>query len=712
MSVTEAMFDLSLRVRAEPLRASSLVNKNTMSRQSQRGEDRVPAAVKKPPRPARRKKIPVDEYANLSEEERSVAKLIKEYVPDCGKNAKWGDVVSKEVLYVTALESLRGLFEKQHDPAAVRAYVCEKEGMMIRMRNPGSWYLMLRPGTKVPQTNGRDFNRYLCCRESMVVLGIMVLRSGPGLVFEELPCIMLLSSSGCVFIYDWETDGLMPAVPDIARLADQGLCRCESAYRLVGLRRITEHPKDVVQDLLDADGSGGRAIARVAAGHAGRDVLLETPRQKTQCLKLAGTPTELRNVSPFALMTDVEMANLRRYLYKTMCCPWYALGNVGRYNSRGTFESGLLIIVDAFGALYAMKLDTCRVMRVADHLNMFFAIGLGKIVDMVRFDRNDRGQMRLEPRVMCPHGDVRRSRATNAKDRAVTQKDLRAHLDWMLQLPMMKNCVDRRWENIVDTVSAIYLECQLEQVIVPGVAEIEDNLLGGDDLWMEEDIEMTRGKNFRCPLAPMRVRDAGDSGVSGHESVISPRIVVPFPRERGVGEDATPTVVGAYLCPEEDDLGICDKRMVHLISTSASCSDDDEDVEDRSSNRVVIHGPEDRASFDDSDLCCGPGHIKLHKRQSDAVGTQTDDAVPGGYGRQKSGLFQRHFFEELSDDDDDFVDSVYLELEDEEWEKYTFVEQNVLTRRATTTLVISAMNQKRKVPYIPREFCYDLFDDL
>ncbi|AFK84000.1 B154 [miniopterid betaherpesvirus 1] len=425
--------------------------------------------------------------------------------------------VSDKVSFLVALESFRGLFVRQHDESAIVKYVLQMEDTLIRMRNPANWYLRYKTISKIPALWGRDFNQYMCCKNDMVTLGTMMFER-ESMRFQELKCILLMSSVGQLYLYEWESDGLSMVAQDLCELAERGLCRCESVYRFPGAPQITTDPKDIVDAFVAANQSSGRDVSMIAAKHAGRHVFLKTPGRDIECVQLSGNNVQLRRVCPYSDMTNLQFLQFKSYVQDTLCCPWHPLGNVGDHRD-GIFQARSLLLTDTFGVVYAMPLLTCRVIRLADDMRMLFRIGLAKSIDIIRFDRNERGQMRLENDVTCPHWNRYPLRSLIENGRPPSADDLTNRLECIFYQTLHDM---RPTPKMLDPIPAEDLQCGLKQVMTLGDVTVESLAsFFKNGPWSEEDMKLVYGKNFRCPLRrdePQNPPD-GDSTAQGRGAV-------------------------------------------------------------------------------------------------------------------------------------------------------------------------------------------------
>lgn len=408
-------------------------------------------------------------------------------------------VASKQEMFQACFRNLKEFFLRQNDLPALEQQVRRDEGDMIRLRNPHTWYLVVRSAEKIPPVRCRDFSRYLCCESRLVTLGVLAVRKAAGLL-EEMPCAMLLSERSNVYVYDWLTDGMFLVAEGLRTLADRGLLDLEAVYRHAATPLATKEPSYLVAPMLSlCDDVGG--LMEFARRMNGDDVWLRTPGRLSYSLKLLGSVENLRKLSPYAFMTEEQLQGYLEYVTVTIRCPWHVLGAVGLYTARGVFVTNNLVLSDVFGRIYATNGTDGEIYRAADNIKMFFKIGLRKR-DNKRFDRNYRGQERLEQKTICSHG------------RWDDDRDLQYMIERGLRLTpssmegaykhTLRHALDPHsgvhWE-CLDEISEEDLLCQRKQRIAKQHGSLEAPARIMDGLWIEKDVDDPRAKTFRCPTA-------------------------------------------------------------------------------------------------------------------------------------------------------------------------------------------------------------------
>ncbi|AAK57029.1 T5 [Tupaiid betaherpesvirus 1] len=415
------------------------------------------------------------------------------------------------------LENLQGLYLCHGSAELLRAYVTANDGLLLRLRNPATWYLMVTPSGAVFETRERqDFSRYLCCGqpEPLEMVGVLVIRLGE-ITYEMSTCAVYLGGYGRVYVYDWDTDGLFHVASSLRHLAGRGLRDCEPVYRHPLTPYLTTQPAELVRALLEAAASGPGAVAAVAAHYWGRNLVLRTPDREPSPLLLHGSARALSGAFPFVTMTAEAYRGFARYVSERLACPWYVLGAVGSYSSDGLFTARVVVILDVAGAVYGVRAaDPRGLCRLADDLPMFFKIGLLKEAEVNRYDRNGRGEGRLEKVPRCFHGGEARRRALQERGRRLNQQDLRSALDWFR--------VDADWcgrgcgcgddgggggWSGTSPPPSIVLEDERAAATgrlaaVPPRQAVIRSTLGTRHWWRDPDRHLPWGPrfNFRCPL--------------------------------------------------------------------------------------------------------------------------------------------------------------------------------------------------------------------
>nr|AAC27791.1 unknown [macacine betaherpesvirus 3] len=341
----------------------------------------------------------------------------------------------RNLVFQRCLTMLQGVYLRQYDQPCLREYIKKNSGTIIPLRNPCSWFLVLRSGIDIPQVETRSFDEYLCCKEKLEALGILgvQLRDGSDRKkIQETTCVVLLGSYGFVYVYDWDSDGLFQIGTSLKELAHHGLLTCESVYRHPQTPFSTTEPRFQVEKLLCLDPTDARGLAKTAEEFHGVNVVVKTPgRSEADPLLLLGTVEKLRQMYPFAKMRADNFSNLIKYINQRMCCRWYVLGVTGRYANFGILLTCGIILLDECGVCYVLRIDESDVFRLADNIQMLFRCGFLKLRGITRFDRGLRGEARLESECYCYHGARKQDLSWCSMVNTVTAEQLCGAYDWL-----------------------------------------------------------------------------------------------------------------------------------------------------------------------------------------------------------------------------------------------------------------------------------------
>lgn len=409
--------------------------------------------------------------------------------------------VDQETLFRLALEGMRELFLAQNDMTRLSREVARLEDTLIRLRNPATWYLRVRRGEHVPQTRDRDFSAYVCCDSRMCVLGTLLAPRCDDGTLEPVPAALLLSSRGRVFVYDWDTDGMLLVAPSLSKFADRGLLLCETVYRHPSTERCTHEPADLISVL--ASCSDGAGLAAVCTTHRYREIVLKTPGRDTSLLRLLGSTDALMKHIPYCLLDQDGIDHFRKFISLTIRCPWYLVGATGRFHERDGFVPDTLILTDMFGVIYGIEHHGRHVYRLADDINMFLRAGTLKRY-MSRFDRNYASEGRLEPLPSCHHphwgyGDG--LDFLKARGHQIERRDMEAALRWALCRGIYTTPAFG-WENM-DQIPLTELWHGMQQVIPPEDSPVKNQDRVTPGPWERRTVDDPDARLFRhVPIQP------------------------------------------------------------------------------------------------------------------------------------------------------------------------------------------------------------------
>ncbi|AFR56482.1 tegument protein US24 [Human betaherpesvirus 5] len=322
-------------------------------------------------------------------------------------------------LYRQVLRDFKELFFCL-EPMEITRYVHRNEGRCLSLGPPKGWHVMLRTEDGIITAAKQAASKLICCREPLTPLGYaVILLPEPrrdhhdGMV--ATPYVVFMGRFSRVYAYDTREKYMVLVSHNLDELARYGVSRSEIAYRDVihtTLRRMTvpvprRYPKGArtmhVLFLNDTTPEGSYATAERILGC---DVKLHTPGYGTVIMRLMKTVQQLHRIWPFCALTEVESRRWWWAVRANLATPWYVLGVTGRPRPGRSFVAEVLVLLDWFGAVYAIQMDDPNhyVRRVANTITEFFRMGLLKMVFRHRrFERERQRQTRMEHRHLCPH---------------------------------------------------------------------------------------------------------------------------------------------------------------------------------------------------------------------------------------------------------------------------------------------------------------------
>lgn len=363
-------------------------------------------------------------------------------------------------LYLRVLTDFRALFEAQADPLAKCEAVRRHSGRMWTLGLPGSWFVALGARRELWDEAGERAARLICCGELLVPLGFCVVRRDRGAPDRETQLLVLSGRYTRLYVYDVQDDVLFLVAQNLEELARHGVSRQEFAYR-VSFCTIPAETGDA------DDGSAERRVCRgvrrsppPCRSRPGRETLivfrdptfgsrmivgvtreivpgyveLRTPGYGCSALRLVRWVTELRPMWPFAAMDDGGFARCWSAVTEKLCCRWYLLGALGYRTRGGLFHVDHVVVVDQFGAVYALLVYTCRgiVRRVADDLGSFFRVGmLKRVFECRRYECERQRLSRLETKASCPHEADRTLARVELRMGPIAEDVRRQHYAWL-----------------------------------------------------------------------------------------------------------------------------------------------------------------------------------------------------------------------------------------------------------------------------------------
>ncbi|AEV80992.1 tegument protein US22 [Saimiriine betaherpesvirus 4] len=416
----------------------------------------------------------------------------------------FGVAYTRRSVFQQMMLMLHGLFIRMHDHSALRDYVQKNQGVAICLRNPGTWFLVLRDSSDIAPVRGRRLDReYLCCDENLMTVGVLAVRASGGedKILSETTCVMLLGATGAVYVYDWKVDALFQVAQNLEDLAENGLMWCDSVYKHPSTPYSTVEPRYHVDRLLSADCRDVKALAEIALDLKGLNLVITTPGENTrEPLLLLGDVNQLRKSKPFVAMSDEAFEEMCRRITCRLCCQWHVLGVTGYYMKVGTFATMAVVILDRFGAVYALKSEDGDLHRLADDIQMFFRIGYLKLKGSYRFDRGCRGEALLETKPHCSHW-CSRDAMPAYKQYPITQEEMESCFDWLTRPTLMRE--ELQFDDVLGRTDMVptgtLMENQNWTFPVGSIQTLPEN---EDGAWQEDDIITTAFDGKRCFRAP------------------------------------------------------------------------------------------------------------------------------------------------------------------------------------------------------------------
>ncbi|AAM00803.1 tegument protein US24 [Panine betaherpesvirus 2] len=322
-------------------------------------------------------------------------------------------------LYRQVLRDFKDLFMCL-DPLEITRFVQRNEGRCLCLGPPKGWHVTLRLEDEIIVSAKKAASKLVCCGEPLTPLGYAVIllpdprRDRDDSVIST-PYVVFQGRYSRIYAYDTRDQYLVLVAHNLDELARYGVSRSEIAYRDVvhtALRRRQpplprRYPRGArtmhILFLNDTTPEGSYATAERILNC---DVKLHTPGYGTVIMRLMKTVQQLQCVWPFCALNDAECRRWWWGIRANLCTPWYLLGVTGRPRPGRAFVAEVLVLLDWFGAVYAIQMDDPNhyVRRVANSVTEFFRMGLLKMVFRHRrFERERQRQTRMEHRHLCPH---------------------------------------------------------------------------------------------------------------------------------------------------------------------------------------------------------------------------------------------------------------------------------------------------------------------
>lgn len=239
----------------------------------------------------------------------------------------------------------------------------------------------------------------MCCGEKMIPFGRLYSEE-----LDKTRFVMMIGLSGGFYCYDVYEDAVFQLGDSLSSFAADGLRRLDPIYTL-----NTVPPVILIDGVISslAEAENVAAFTAIVAENQGLVYQISDT--------IGGIDTQMMlyrgnygTVTSCSLGTAVNMVSIMCSVVRRMSCRFDIIAVVGYKAGAAVFRPRVIILMDAFGAVYSY--DNClnRLCRLADSFKMFLRIGTRKSLLNFRHDRALRGVGRLEKIPYCTHiGNVR-----------------------------------------------------------------------------------------------------------------------------------------------------------------------------------------------------------------------------------------------------------------------------------------------------------------
>ncbi|AEV80703.1 tegument protein US24 [Cercopithecine betaherpesvirus 5] len=353
--------------------------------------------------------------------------------------------------YKQVLTDFRDLFLFTQT-SQIEQYVHHYQGRRLCLGPPQGWYVQLQRDQQLLQAQ-QAARKLICCNEPLCVLGyaiVMIPEPHRDHNHDHLRTdyVIFLGRFCRIYAFEPRENYMVIVAHGLEDLAKYGVMRSEFIYRDAihnqlrrmspSLMRFGPRPPRTMH-ILFLNETTPDSFYVTADRIMEHDVKLYTPGYGAVILRLMKTVTELRAVWPFSSLTENEAKRWWWGIRANLATPWYLLGATGRPRPGRTFVAEVVIVLDWFGAVYAIQLDepSHHIRRVANSITEFFRMGLLKLVfGYRRFEPERQKKIRMEHQCICPHADDRdmdrRHELLAPYDREERRQHfLKKHYDWL-----------------------------------------------------------------------------------------------------------------------------------------------------------------------------------------------------------------------------------------------------------------------------------------
>ncbi len=324
--------------------------------------------------------------------------------------------------YRQVLTDFRDLFFCM-ETSQIEQYVRHNHGRRLCLGPPEGWYVQLQRDQQLLQAQ-QAARKLICCDEPLCALGYAIkLLPEPHRDQDHdhlrTDYVILLGRFCRLYAFEPRENYMVIVAHRLEDLAKYGLVRSEFIYRDTIHNQLRRMSPSLIRSgprpsrtmhILFLNETTPDSFYVTAERIVEHDVKLYTPGYGAVILRLMKTVAELRAVWPFSSLTETEAKRWWWGIRANLATPWYLLGATGRPRQGRTFVAEVLVMLDWFGAVYAIQLDepNHHIRRVANTITEFFRMGLLKLVfGYRRFEPERQKKIRMEHQCICPHADER-----------------------------------------------------------------------------------------------------------------------------------------------------------------------------------------------------------------------------------------------------------------------------------------------------------------
>ncbi|AGE11595.1 gp141 [Caviid betaherpesvirus 2] len=308
--------------------------------------------------------------------------------------------------FLRVMTDFKELFVAQDDPEKILEIARRRAGEKLSLGIPHDWFLELTAAEDIPQVDvyAHECSRMLCCVENLSPLGHVVVREtleGHG-CYRRTKFVAFMGAENRLYFYHVMRRRLLLIALHIDHLARYGLIPSGCFVLDDGTAPVITHYSAEVYGILERTFRTPELV-KFLSTISGVDVELHTPGVCTQPLKLLSHFDDLRRTWPFCAMPPADMEFCSKRITFRLRCLWFILGAVGAYHATGFFHTSHVLVVDRFGAVYALVTRDGCFYRVADNVWELFKGGLNKCYSRRCYDFKSLTICRLERPSVCRH---------------------------------------------------------------------------------------------------------------------------------------------------------------------------------------------------------------------------------------------------------------------------------------------------------------------